>query len=216
MQRGVAFRMKDNAFVSVADPGALQAAAERIDPRLIQERLDYWRFMLGPKFAQHERDGMDLRRYYFISQIEHAQNIIFKRNHPIHSIFERSCDLGLAGITTARIANTFGWRITKRTKGKHQVVLDQMDHGHHVLRADSKNAFVKQYEKDNTFLRTSKHSVRLRPVRLRSQSRRHAGNRAQPPPAPHRRLPLRSASKALFEAELEAPSPVPPNHQILQ
>jgi len=151
--QGVGYRMKDNAFVSVADPGALQAAADRIDPRLIQERLDYWTFMLGPKFAQHERDGMDLRRYYFISQVEHAQNIIFKRNHPIHSIFERSCDLGLAGITTARIANIFGWRITKRTKGKHQVVLDQMDHGHHVLRAYSKNAFVKQYEKDNTFLR---------------------------------------------------------------
>jgi len=48
-------------------------------------------FMLGPKFAQHERDGMDLRRYYFISQAEHAQNIIFKRNHrtgraPDHSM----------------------------------------------------------------------------------------------------------------------------------
>jgi len=98
---GVAFRMKDNAFVSVANPGALQAVAERIDPRIIQERLDYWTFMLGPKFAQHERDGMDLRRYYFLSQVEYAQNIIFKR-----------------------------------TKGKHQVVLDQMDHGHHVLRAE--------------------------------------------------------------------------------
>ena len=87
---------------------------------------------------------MDLSRYYFISQVEHAQNIIFKRNRPIHSIFERSCDLGLIRITTARIANIFGWRITKRTKGMHQVVLVQMDHGHHVLRAYSKNAFVKQ------------------------------------------------------------------------
>ena len=37
---GVPFCMKDNAFVSVADPGALQAAADRIDPRLIEERLD--------------------------------------------------------------------------------------------------------------------------------------------------------------------------------
>ena len=162
---GVPFRMKENAFVSVVDPSALQAAADRIDPRLIQERLDYWTFMLGPKFAKHERAGMDLRRYYFISQVEHAQNIIFKRNHPIHSIFERSCDLGLARITTARIANIFGWRITKRTKGKHQVVLDQMDHGHHVLRAYSKNAFVKQYEKDNTFLRIETCSNNLKDFR---------------------------------------------------
>jgi hypothetical protein len=161
----VRFRMKDNAFVSVADPAALQAAAERIDPRCIQKRLDYWTFMLGPKFAQHERDGMDLRRYYYINQVEYAQNIVFKRNRPIHSIFERSCDLGLARITTQRIANIFGWRVTKRTKGKHQVVLEQMARGHHVLRAYSKNAFVKQYEKDNTFLRIETCSNNLKDFR---------------------------------------------------
>jgi hypothetical protein len=162
---GVRFRMKENAFVSVADHGALQAAADRIDPHIIQERIDYWTFMLGPKFAQHERKGMDLRRYYYVNQVEHAQNIIFKRNHPIHAIFERSCDLGLARITTRRLANIFGWRVTKRTKGKHQVVLDQMDHGHHVLRAYSKNAFVKQYEKDNTFLRIETCSNNLKDFR---------------------------------------------------
>ncbi len=76
---------------------------DRIVIRVIQERLDYWTFMLGPKFAQHERDGMDLRRYYFISQVEHAQNIIFKRNHPIHSIFERSC-VSKPAQTTSRIS----------------------------------------------------------------------------------------------------------------
>jgi hypothetical protein len=162
---GVRFRMRENAFVSIADPNALQIAADRIDPRQIQKRLDYWTFMLGPKFAQHERDGMDLRRYYYLTQVEYAQNIVFKRNHPIHSIFERSCDLGLARITAQRIANIFGWRITKRTHGKHQVVLDQMDHGHHVLRAYSKNAFVKQYEKDNTFLRIETCSNNLKDFR---------------------------------------------------
>jgi hypothetical protein len=162
---GVRFRMRENAFVSVADPNALQTAADRIDPRDIQKRLDYWTFMLGPKFAQHERDGMDLRRYYYLSQVEYAQNIVFKRNHPIHSIFERSCDLGLARITPQRIANIFGWRITKRTNGKHQVVLEQVDHGHHVLRAYSKNAFVKQYEKDNTFLRIETCSNNLKDFR---------------------------------------------------
>ena len=166
---GVRFRMKDNAFVSVSDPVALQTAADHIDPHRIQERLDYWTFVLGPKFAQHERDSMDLRRYYFISQIEHAQNVIFKRNHPIHCIFERSCDLGLARINSQRIANIFGWRITKHTRGKHQVVLDQMDHGHHVLRAYSKNASVKQYEKDNTFLRIEACSNNLKDFHLRKK-----------------------------------------------
>ena len=162
---GVRFRMKDNAFISIADPDALQVAANRINSRRIQERLDYWTFILGPKFARHERDSMDLRRYYYLSQVEYAQNIVFKRNHPIHSIFERSCDLGLARITPQRIAHIFGWRIIRRTKGKHQVVLDQMEHGHHVLRAYSKNAFVKQYEKHNTFLRIETCSNNLKDFR---------------------------------------------------
>ncbi len=94
--------------------------------------------------------------------MEYAQNIVFKRNHPIHSVFERSCDLGLARSTPRRISNIFGWKITKRTKGKLQVVLDQIDHGHHVLRAYSKNSFVKQYEKDNTFLRIETFSNNLK------------------------------------------------------
>ena len=162
---GVRFRMRENAFVSVSDPGALQAAADRIDPYRIQERLDHWTFMLGPKFSHHERKGIDLRRYHYLSQVEYAQNIVFKRNHPIHSIFERSCDLGLTRITPQRMAHIFGWRITKHTKGKHQVVLDQMDHGHHVLRAYSKNSFVKQYEKNNTFLRIETISNNLKDFR---------------------------------------------------
>jgi len=40
-----------------------------------------------------------------------------------------------------------------------------MDHGHHVLRAYSKNAFVKQYEKDNTFLRIETCSNNLKDFR---------------------------------------------------
>ena len=91
----------------------MQAASDRIDPYRIQEPLDSWTFMPGAKFSRHEREGIDLRRYYYLSQVEYAQNIIFKRNHPIHSIFERSCDLGLARITPQRMAHIFGWTITK-------------------------------------------------------------------------------------------------------
>jgi hypothetical protein len=84
---GVRFRMRENAFISVSDPGTLQTAADRIDPDRIQEPLDHWTFMLGPKFSRHEREGIDLRRYYYLCQVEYAHNIVFKRNYPIHSIF---------------------------------------------------------------------------------------------------------------------------------
>jgi hypothetical protein len=61
--------------------------------------------------------------------------------------------LGLLTLTADKIAQIFGYRITKRLNGKLHTVLDKMDHGHHVLRAYFKNAFVKQYEKLTTFLR---------------------------------------------------------------
>lgn len=38
-------------------------------------------------------------------------------------------------------------------KGKLEVVLEKIDHGHHVLRACAKNAVLRMYEKFSTFLR---------------------------------------------------------------
>ena len=38
-------------------PAALQAAADRFSPEIIRRRLDYWTFILGPKFSKTERAG---------------------------------------------------------------------------------------------------------------------------------------------------------------
>ena len=61
-RRGVRFRTDDNAFLWTADVDALQAAADRLDPAVIQERLDYWTLVLGPKFSKKERAAINLRR----------------------------------------------------------------------------------------------------------------------------------------------------------
>jgi hypothetical protein len=31
---------------------ALQAAADRLSPQIIRQQLDYWTFLLGPKFSK--------------------------------------------------------------------------------------------------------------------------------------------------------------------
>jgi hypothetical protein len=147
------FRKNDNAFVATSNPKALQAAADRLSPALIRERLDYWTFLLGPKFSKHERKAMNLSRFYAISQIEYCRNFIFKRNFPIRNLFKRSCELGLLLLTADKISEFFGQRITKQLKGKRHTTLERVEHGHHILRAYFKNAFVKQYEKFFTFLR---------------------------------------------------------------
>lgn len=152
-REGVKFRKGDNAFLAVSDPEALQAAADRLSAGIIRQRLDYWTLILGPKFSKRERSSMNLRRFYAVSQIEYCRNFIFKRHFPIHRIFERGCEIGLWRLTADKIAEVFGTRINRQTKGKLYATLEQIAHGHHIFRAYCRNAFVKQYEKFSTFLR---------------------------------------------------------------
>jgi hypothetical protein len=70
---------------------ALQAAADRLSPAIIRKRLDYWTFLLGPKFSKKERSQINLSRFYALAQVEYPRNCIFQRHFPIHKIFERSC-----------------------------------------------------------------------------------------------------------------------------
>jgi len=153
LRQKISFRKNDNAFLAVSDPQALQAAADRLSPEIIRNRLEYWTLVLGPKFSERERKAMKLRRFYSIQQIEFCRNFIFKRNFPIHKIFERSCELGLWEITAHKISEIFGCRVTKKLKGKLHTTLEQIEHGHHVFRVYFKSAFRRQYEKFSAFLR---------------------------------------------------------------
>jgi hypothetical protein len=150
---GVQFRKDDNAFLWVADQNALQAAADRLSPQVIRKQLDHWTWVVGPKFSQKDREAINLSRHYSLQQIEYCRNFIFRRNFPIHKLFERSCDLGLFRFTADKLSQMFGFRLHKRITGKLATVLERMEHGHHVLRACGKNAVLRMYEKFSTFLR---------------------------------------------------------------
>src|SRR6201981_4229397 len=164
---GIGFRKHDNAFLAADDPAALQAAADRLSPALIRERLDYWTLVLGPKFSARERARINIHRFYAISQIEYCRNFIFKRHFPIHKIFERSCELGLWRLSADKISEIFGQRLHRKISGKLATVIDQIEHGHHVYRANFKHAFLKQYEKFATFLRNELCSNNLRDFGLK-------------------------------------------------
>ena len=153
---GVPFRKDDNAFLSVADPQVLQAAADRFSTQIIHKQLDYWTLVVGPKFSQKDRKAINLNRHYSLQQVEYCRNFVFRRNFPIHKLYERSCDLGLFRLTADKLSQMFGFRLHKRLRGKLTTVLEKMEHGHHghhVLRACGKNAVLRMYEKFSTFLR---------------------------------------------------------------
>ena len=164
---GIGFRKQDNAFLVVDDVAALQAAADRLSPEIIRRRLDYWTLILGPKFSKKERAKLNLSRFYAISQIEYCRNFIFRRHFPIHKLFERSCELGLWRLSADKIATIFGKRVSRRMHGKLAMVIDQIEHGHHVFRAYFKSGFLKQYEKFLTFLRNELVSNNLTDFGLR-------------------------------------------------
>ena len=163
----IGFRKTDNAFLDVDNVAALQAAADRLSPEIIRKQLDYWTLILGPKFSAKERERMRLSRFYAINQIEYCRNFIFKRNFPIHKLFERSCEIGLWRLTATKIAEIFGTRLNRRMKGKLATVIEQIEHGHHVFRAYFKNSFLKQYEKFSTFLRNELVSNNLKDLGLK-------------------------------------------------
>ena len=123
-RQGVAFRKDVNAFLATADPKALQAAADKLSTATIEKRLNYWSWLLGPKFSEKDRKAVPLDRKYSIDQIEYCRNFIFKRHFPIHKIFEHSCEMGLFRLAADKVAYIFGVRVTKRLRGKRYSVLE--------------------------------------------------------------------------------------------
>src|SRR5260370_16337492 len=95
---------------------------------------------------------MNLSRHYSLQQVEYCRNLVFRRNFPIHKLFERSCDLGLFRLTADKLSQMFGFRLRKSMRGKLATVLERMHHAHHVLRASAKNAVLPSYATSSTFL----------------------------------------------------------------
>jgi hypothetical protein len=122
---------------------------------------------VGPKFSKTDRQVINLKRHYCIQQIEYCRNLIFRRNFPIHKLFERSCDIGLLRMLPDKITQIFGFRLHKKLRGKLQTVLEKVEHGHHVFRACGKNAVLRMYEKFTTFLRLEALSNNLKDFGLK-------------------------------------------------
>lgn len=156
-REGIRYRKEDNAFMQVSDTQALQAAADALDGATIQQRLDYWTLIVGPKFSEKERAACSLHRLWSVSQVEYCLDFIFHRAFPIRELFRRCCELSLGTLTFDRLAHVFGQLKLRRMAGKFTTVTQRLDAARHVMRSYWRHSFVKQYEKASRFLRLLAH-----------------------------------------------------------
>jgi len=151
---GVGFRKDDNAFLAVDDPAALETAAERLTPHLLEQCCNHWVRQLAPRFTPTERAAVNRHYRYSVAQIELATDVIFRRSAPLKALFQRATELGILLGGADRTTHLFGRRITARYGGKLQTVLDRRNEGQPILRSYYGSSFVKQYEKGDRLLRT--------------------------------------------------------------
>src|SRR5712691_3628362 len=166
---GIRFRKADNAFLGVADVAALQAAANRLSPAILQRRCAFWVRRLVPTFSSAEREVLQPGYRYSMAQMELATDIVFKRSAPLKALFQRACELGVLVGGAERTTQLFGRRIDRRYQGKLQTVLDQREAGHPVLRWYYQTSFAKQY------VRGEQHSDRILRNETCSNDTRHFG-----------------------------------------
>jgi len=78
-QKGISYRMKDNAFVDVSEPEQLQKIANKIQGDLIKQRINYWmdRFFRFDK-GKYSTRSKYLHHEWYMSQVEVCSNIVFK------------------------------------------------------------------------------------------------------------------------------------------
>jgi len=89
----------------------LQAAADRFTSEVIRKQLEYWTLILGRSFPN--ASGGDEPAPFLCRQSDRIfRNFIFKRNFPIHKIFERAVKSAWR-MDGQQDREVFGQRVTK-------------------------------------------------------------------------------------------------------
>ena len=153
-RQGIGFRKDDNAFLAVDDRAALEAAAARRTPHLIEQRCGSWVRQLAPSFSREERAAVDLHDRSSVAQSELATDVICRRSAPLRALVRRATELGIVLGGADRTTHLVGRRITQRDSGKLQPVLDRRNEGQPILRSSDGSSFVTQDEKSDRLLRT--------------------------------------------------------------
>jgi hypothetical protein len=130
-RQGVAFRKDDNAFLDVDDLAALEAASERLSPRLLEQLCTYWAGQLAPRFSPAERAGLNLNYRYSVTQIELATDILFIRSAQLKALFQRAAEIGVLLGGADRTSHVWPAHHAP-LRGRLETVLDRRNEGYPI------------------------------------------------------------------------------------
>lgn len=151
-RQGIAFQTADNCVVEVADPAALQRAAARVTPQLVEQIARHWLALVPDPLAPEERAaGYPIR--LSIYQAEFSDNVIFRRTQVLNRVYEEvlrdHLHLGRADMLKV----IFGRRIQKNTPTVFATrILRQGVVS--CFKIFYKKSILKQYNKGGRVLRT--------------------------------------------------------------
>jgi hypothetical protein len=152
-QEGIKFVQRANAFLKCAAPKRLQELADSLPASDLVSCGQKWLARLTPFFTSREREQAGCQHRLFFSQVEHCDNLIFKRRAALDNLSERLLDANRTIGQPNKITVIFGRRINKHYRGKLQTEIEDMD-SNPVIRSHYANGFIKQYVRDHLILRT--------------------------------------------------------------
>ncbi|PYV86088.1 MAG: hypothetical protein DMG05_20815 [Acidobacteria bacterium] len=153
-EQGIGFRQCSNAFLSCSDPEALQKLADSLTARDLVQCGQKWLAYLTPFFTEKERKQAGCQHRLFFSQVEYCDNLIFRRRAALDQLGERLLDANRTIGQPNKLTVIFGRKITPRSPGQLQTVIEDLDLPNPVERSHYKHGFIKQYVRDHLLLRT--------------------------------------------------------------
>jgi hypothetical protein len=112
-QRGIAYKMLDNAFVYIADYTLANQLANEFDVELLQQRLDEFARQYCPVIKD-----LKLTYYWSIMQSEYATDLVFKDRDALQAFYPHLLETLTHAVKPADIATFLGRKLNGNYQGE--------------------------------------------------------------------------------------------------
>jgi hypothetical protein len=146
-QRGIAYKMLDNAFVQIADYAVANQLANECDIEILHRRLDEFAQRYCPVVTD-----LKLTYYWSIMQAEYATDLVFKNRNTLPAFYPHLLETLTHAVKPADIATFLGRKLNGNYQGEMGNRFNQRWIGTR-LKHQMGPVSIKMYDKFNLILR---------------------------------------------------------------